>query len=48
MSKDLDKALKNWDFYNIAKYNGQQEVKMPRPITVCYTPAKYQINVRRK
>lgn len=47
MSNDFDEALKNWDFYNIAKLNGQKEVKMPRPITVCYTPTQYQIKVRR-
>lgn len=47
MSKDLDEALKSWDFYSIAKLNGQQEVKMPRPITVLYTPTQYQIKVRR-
>lgn len=46
MDYSLDKALKNWDFYNIAKLNGK-EVKMPRPITVCYTPTQYQIKVRR-
>lgn len=46
MSKDLDEALKNWDFYNIAKLNGK-EVKMPTRIRVLYTPTKYQIKVRR-
>lgn len=24
MSKDLDEALKNWDFYSIAKLNGEK------------------------
>lgn len=47
MSKDLDEALRTWDFYNIAKLNGK-EVNMPRPITVLYTPTKYQIKVGRK
>lgn len=47
MAYNLDKALKNWDFYNIAKLNGK-EVKVPRPITVLYTPTKYQIKVGRK
>lgn len=46
MDYNLDEALKNWDFYSIAKLNGK-EVKVPRPITVCYTPTKYQIKVRR-
>lgn len=46
MSKDLDEALRTWDFYSIAKLNGQEEVKMSRPITVCYTPTKYQIKVK--
>ena len=48
MSNDFDKALRTWDFYSIAKLNGQKEVKMPRPITVLYTPTKYQIKVGRK
>lgn len=46
MNSNLDKALKNWDFYTIAKLNGQKEVTMSRPITVLYTPTKYQIKVR--
>lgn len=46
MTKDLDEALRTWDFYSIAKLNGR-EVKMPRPIAVCYTPTQYQIKVRR-
>lgn len=48
MNKGLDEALRTWDFYSIAKLNGQQEVKVPRPITVLYTPTKYQIKVGRK
>jgi len=24
MSKELDEALKNWDFYSIAKLNGEK------------------------
>lgn len=47
MDYDFDKALKNWDFYSIAKLNGK-EVKVPRPITVCYTPTRYQIKVMRR
>lgn len=47
MSKDLDEALKNWDFYSIAKLNGRKEVIMPRQIRVLYTPTKYQIKVKR-
>lgn len=46
MDYNLDEALRTWDFYNIAKLNGK-EVKMPRPITVLYTPTKYQIKIRR-
>lgn len=46
MSKDLDEALKIWDFYSIAKLNGK-EVKVPTQIKVLYTPTKYQIKVRR-
>lgn len=46
MNKDLDEALRIWDFYSIAKLNGK-EVKVPRPIAVCYTPTQYQIKVRR-
>jgi len=47
MSKELDEALKNWDFMAIAKYNGRKEVKMPTQIKVLYTPTQYQIKVRR-
>lgn len=25
MSGNLDKALKSWDFYGIAKYNGKED-----------------------
>ena len=46
MNKDLDEALRTWDFYSIAKLNGRKEAKMSRPITVYYTPTKYQIKVR--
>lgn len=48
MSNDLDEALRTWDFYSIAKLNGREEVKVPRQISVVYTPTKYQITVRRK
>lgn len=47
MSKNLDEALRTWDFYSIAKLNGQEEVKMSRQIKVLYTPAQYQIKVRK-
>lgn len=48
MSKDLDEALRTWDFYSIAKLSGREEVIMPRQIQVLYTPTKYQIKVRSK
>lgn len=46
MSRDLDEALRTWDFYNIAKLNGRKEVKVSKPITVCYTPTQYKIKVK--
>lgn len=47
MSSNLDEALKNWDFYAIAKLNGQKEVKVSRQIKVCYTPVTYKVKVNR-
>lgn len=44
----MDNAIKSHDFNQIAGIMfGYKEVKMPRPITVLYTPTKYQIKVRR-
>ena len=46
MTRDLDEALRTWDFYSIAKLNGRKEVKVSKPITVCYTPTRYKIEVK--
>lgn len=45
----LDNAIKSNDFNTIAGLMfGVKEVKMPRQISVVYTPTKYQITIRRK